>query len=205
MEDKEFDKHLKKAITAEERKHQKAYLRAVEKSLNTSKKKFNWRIAAAIIAIIGLSGYFIFGNQSLSNDELYSKYYAPYENVIEPIVRDQVNLSKKAKVFSFYEQGAYKKAIEGFNQLTALDAIDVETITFYKANSYLQLKEFKKAKTLFSQVTKNEQWQTESLWYLALISIKLNDTDAALKYLQQLKNKRTFKNSAVNELIKLLN
>lgn len=204
MEDKEFDKHLKKAITTEERKIQKAFLRSIETSLKTSKKRFNWQIAASIVILIGFSGYFLLFNQSLSNEELYSKYFSPYENVVEPIVRDQIKLSKKAQIFSLYEQGEYEKAIDGFNQLTPQDSINVATISFYKANSYLQLKQFEKAKALFSQTQNTQEWNQESIWYLALIAIKLNDTDAALIYLKKLQ-KRNVKNEATKELIKSIN
>ena len=204
MEDKEFDKHLKKAITAEERKLKKAYLKILETSLKGSKKKINWRIAASILILIGLGSYFILFNKSLNNDELYANYFSPYENVVAPIVRDKVTLTKKAEVFSLYEQAEYKKALEKFNQLTPQDSIDVATLNFYKANTYLQLNAFEKAKNLFSKTQKNEEWSQESLWYLALISIKLNDIDAALNYLQELKVKDTFKNEEVEELINLL-
>ncbi|WP_159950186.1 tetratricopeptide repeat protein [Polaribacter septentrionalilitoris] len=204
MENQEFDKHLKKAITAEERKLQKAYLHSVENSLKTSKKKFNWRIAVSIIMLLGLVSYFALFNQSLSNDELYANYFSPYENVVKPIVRDKVKLTKIAEVFSLYEKGKYEKALEKFNKLTPQDAIDVGTLNFYKANTYLQLKQFEKAKTIFSETKNNKEWNQESLWYLALISIKLNDSDAALKNLHILSTK-TFKNKEVKELINWLN
>jgi tetratricopeptide (TPR) repeat protein len=206
MEDLEFDKNLKKAITAEERKRQKVYLQSIEDTIEAPKpKRTNWWVAASIVIVVGFSVYFALFNQSLSNEALYSKYFYPYENVVVPIVRDRVNQTNKAKAFSFYEQGEYQKAIDGFIQLTTNDSIDVATITFYKANTYLQLKQFEKAKTLFSQVVENKEWEAESLWYLALTSIKLTDTEAALKYLQKLKNKKTFKYEEVKELIDLLN
>lgn len=204
MKDNEFDKHLKKAITAEERKQQKRYLKSIEASLGSIKKnkKFNWRVAATILFLIGLSSYFVLFNQSLSNDDLYANYFYPYENVVEPIVRDQVKLSKKAQVFGLYERGEYQKAIEGFNQLRPKDSIDVATINFYKANSYLQLQQFEKAKPLFFEIAqnKNKEWQAESLWYLGLISLKLNEVDAAKNYFKKLKN-QPFKNKEVNDLL----
>lgn len=203
MENQEFNKHLKKAITTEERKLQKAYLHSIESSLKTPKKNFNWRIAASIILLIGLGSYFMFFNQSLSNDELYTKYFYPYENVVEPVVRDQIKLSKKAQVFNLYEQGEYEKAIVKFNELTPKDSIDMATLNFYKANTYLQLKQFEKAKILFSKTQKDKEWNQESLWYLALISIQLNETETALEYLNKL-SKKTFKTKEVKVLINSL-
>lgn len=204
MQEQEFDKHLKQAIKTEERKIQKDYLRSLESSLNNSKKKFNWRIAASITIIIGLSGYFLLFNKSLSNDELFSTYFSPYENVVEPIVRDQITLSKKAQAFRLYEQGNYIKAIDGFNELTTLDSIDVATINFYKANAYLELKKHENAKDYFSQASQNKEWENESFWYLALISIKLNDKDSALNYLKKLEN-QSYKRKEIKDLMNILN
>ena len=204
MQEQEFDKHLKQAIKTEERKIQKDYLRSLESSLNNSKKKFNWRIAASITIIIGLSGYFLLFNKSLSNDELFSTYFSPYENVVAPIVRDQITLSKKAQAFRLYEQGNYIKAIDGFNELTTLDSIDVATINFYKANAYLELKKYENAKDYFSQASQNKEWENESFWYLALISIKLNDKDSALNYLKKLEN-QSYKRKEIKDLMNILN
>ena len=210
MEDLEFDKNLQKAITAEERKLQKAYLQSLESSLGdkNQKKKFNWRVAASIAVLVGLGSYFLLFNSSTSNEDLYDTYFYPYENIVAPIVRDQGKLSKKAAVFSQYEQGNYKNAIDGFNQLSTKDSIDIVTINFYKANAYLQLNEFEKAQNLFYQIVEidDKEWKQESIWYLALISLKLDDVVAAKKYLQQLKNQHqhTFKSKEVKDLINTL-
>lgn len=210
MEDLEFDKNLKKAITAEERKRQKAYLQSVENAIQEPKsKKTRWWIAASVITLIGLSGYFALFNPSVSNEELYDTYFYPYENVVEPIVRNQVNLTKKAQVFNQYELGEYQKAIDGFDQLTTKDSIDVATINFYKANAYLQLKEFEKAQGVLHQVIEsgNNEWKEESLWYLALISLKLNDENTAKEHLLKLQkqNKKVFNNKEVEDLLIILN
>lgn len=210
MENLEFEKHLKKAITAEERKHQKEYLQSLEANFKNKKlkKKFNWRIAASLLVLVGLGSYFLLFNQSISNEKLYETYFYPYENVVAPIVRDNLDLDKKAQIFSQYEQGDFEKAIKGFNQLTSKDSIDITTVNFYKANAYLQLKEFTEAETLFNKIIKedNTEWKEESIWYLALISIKQNNKETAIQYLQKLQkeNKKSFKDKEVEDLLNLL-
>ena len=131
MEDLEFDKNLKKAITATERKQQKMFLKSVEKSIEKSKKT-NWLIAASIATIIGLSSYFIFSNQVVSNQELYAKNFTPYENVVVPIVRNNKELTTKALAFAYYELGEYEKAIDLFNQLTITNNTEKATINFIR-------------------------------------------------------------------------
>jgi len=208
MEDKEFDKYLKKAITNEERIVQKNYLRSLELSLSESEKtsgKFYWKIAASIVLIIGLSISLFLFNQSPSTDQIYKRYYAAYENVVVPIVRNEIKTSKKAKVFANYEQGNYKNALLGLNQLTTKDSLSSLTISFYKANSHLYLGNYKKAKELFLEIiTKNQKsWYRESKWYLALIAIKQNDKEIAISYLLDLQkeDKNAYKSKEVEKLI----
>lgn len=205
MEDLEFDKNLKKAITATERKQQKMFLNSVEKSIEKPKKT-NWLIAASIAAIIGLSSYFIFNNQVISNQELYAKNFTPYENVVVPIVRNNKELTTKALAFAYYELGEYEKAIELFNQLTSANTTEKTTINFYKANAYLMLDNYTDAKDLLLQIVKNNKkvWQQESIWYLALTYIKLEDIDNAKLFLQKLQQLNSYKINKVNDLLKSL-
>lgn len=206
MEDLKFDKNLKKAITAEKRAEHKEYLKSVEKTV-VKPKKTNWLIAASIIAIIGFSGYFIFNQQPLSNQELYAENFTPYQNVVAPIVRNRENLNKKALVFAHYELGEYQKAIEQFNDLTSTGSTDIITINFYKANAYLMIGEYQKAKDLLQQIidNNNQEWKNESLWYLGLAYLKLDEKDNASLYLQKLQQQKSFKINEVNNLLNEIN
>lgn len=208
MKETEFDKDLKKAIAAEKRKELKEDLRSFEASLSESQKpstKFNWRIAASIAVLIGLGSWFFLFNQNPSSEELYDQYFTPYENVVEPIVRDQTNPSKKAQVFADYEQGRYQKAIEGLDALMTDDSLNASTLQFYKANAYLMLDQFEKAKPLFEQVVdRNKEWKEESRWYLALLSLKSNNTDTSLSYLKELQKDSTVFKNQVDALLKIL-
>lgn len=210
MKENEFDQHLKKAIIAEKRKESKEFLHSLENSLSASKvprKEFNWRIAASIAVLIGFAGAFFLWNLAPSKDTIYSSYFQPYNNVVAPIVRDQANLSEKAKAFALYEQGSYRKAIDGFEVLSAKDSLSPATLNFYKANAYMQLQEFEKAKSLLQMVVdEHKEWKAESLWYLALISLKLEDIDTAKSYLNRLQqsNENAFKKKEVDDLLNTL-
>lgn len=207
MKETEFDKDLKKAITAEKRKEQKEYLRSLETSLSEPQKtsqRSNWLIAASIAIVIGLASTFFLWNQDSSVDELYDTYFAPYGNVVAPIVRDQSTVSKKAHAFAQYEQGEYLKAIEAFDALVDQDSLDIITSNFYKANAFLQLDEWDTAKKLLLQVVdQNKEWKEESLWYLALASLKLKQIDSAKSYLLRLQklDENAFKKKEINDLL----
>ena len=205
MEGLEFDKNLKKAITLSERKQQKMFLKSVEATINKPKKT-NWFVAASVAAIIGFCAYFVFGNQSLSNQELFAENFTPYENVIVPIVRNNKELTTKAQAYAYYELDDYEKAIQQFNKLKTTDTSEIATINFYKANAYLMLDNYKKAKDLLLQIVddNNQEWQKESLWYLALTYLKLEDVDNAKLYLKKLQQQKSYKINEVNNLLKSL-
>ena len=210
MKETEFDNELKKAISATHRKELKEDLRALEASISESKSrapKFNWRIAASVAIFVGLGSLLFLFNQDPSSEELYNSYFSPYENVVAPIVRDQVNRSKKAQAFADYEQGLYQKAVEGLNGLTPNDSLDVLTLQFYKANALLKLEQFEKAKSLFEQVIhQNQKWKEESHWYLALILLKLNDIESSLSQLKKLQETDSiFKSKEIKHLLDKLN
>lgn len=209
MEDNEFHKNLKKAITTEERKQQKVFLNSVELSVKKTAvkpKKTKWFIAASIIAIISFGAYIIFNNKPLSNQELYAENFTHYENVVVPIVRNNKKLNQKAQAFAYYEIGEFQNAIVLFNELISKKNIDVTTIHFYKANAFLMIHEYKNAKKILQKLvdSKNQEWQNESLWYLALTHLQLNETDKAKLCLQKLERKKIRINK-VRDLLKLLN
>ncbi|MFY9243848.1 MAG: hypothetical protein WAO74_12560 [Polaribacter sp.] len=209
MEDFEFDKHLKKAITAAERKKQKVFLQSVEANVNkviAKPTKINWFIAASIVAVISFSGYFVFGNQAVSNQELYAENFTPYRNIVVPIVRNDFEKTTKIIAFAKYETKEYTEAISLFNQLETDKSVDKNTIHFYKANAYLQLNKPKEAIKSLLKISDNSKWQEEVLWYLALASLKTENQNDAKKYLLSLKsnNKKGFKSKEINKLLKQL-
>ena len=208
MKEAEFDKQLQKAITAEKRKEQKEFLRSLEGSLHESSKspsKFNWRIAASIVILIGLVGSFFVFNQDPSSDELYQTYFTPYSNVVAPVVRDQVSLDKKASAFALYERGEYRQAIVEMDALTNQDSVSAATRDFYMANAYMQLQEFSEAQKLLQKVVdQNNEWKDESLWYLALVSLKLKNTDTSIMYLKELQTSSDVFKSEVETLLNTL-
>lgn len=210
MEDLEFDKNLKKAITASERKKEKKFLKSVEDSLTkpaAKPQKTNWFIAASITLVLSFGGYFVLENQSKSNLELYAENFTPYENVVAPIVRNNRNLDKKSQAFAYYELGEYEKAIEQFNELTSTKDTDLATINFYKANAYLSIKNYKNAKDILLKIIENsnQEWGNESLWYLGLTYLKLEDIDNAKQYLQKLQQLKSYKIKEVNKLLNEIN
>lgn len=167
----------------------------------TATKSTNWKplLAAAGISIL-LTLYFIFGGGATS-DELFQKYYEPYQAYASVISRgveteaDRLTVAMKA-----YENGEYTKAIQQFETIAAGEQRD-----FYLAQSYLAVGEHFKALPLLEQLSETGAEPKSSInWYLALSYLKGENISYATEVLQRL---ATYDNSyqmRAKELLKEL-
>lgn len=207
MNENEFDNHLKKAFVLQERKALKKHLQDIEQNINVPKKT-NWLLVASIALIIGFAGYYFLINQQPTNQELFYAYYKPYENVESPIVRNKSTKTPKQKAFTFYDNQEFTKAIVAFKNLTDLTDDEKTSINFYTAIAYIEKNELNQAKPLLLDIVskKNKDWEKESLWYLALVELKLNNKKNVIYYLNQLqKFKTNYKKREASELLNKMN
>ena len=206
MNENEFDSHLKKAFVLQERKALKRHLQNIEQNVK-SPRKTNWLLVASIALIFGFAGYYLVDKQS-TNQELFSAYYKPYENVVAPIVRNKVTITAKQKAFMFYDNREFTKAIIAFKNLTDLTDKEKISINFYIAIANLESENLYNAKELLLEVLKqkNKDWEKESLWYLGLIELKLNNNEDAIEYLNRLQQLKTdYKKREASELLNKIN
>lgn len=159
-----------------------------------------WHIAASIAILLGASWLFFLNSQSKNTEELYASYFEPYRNIVQPIVRGEHKTDMQFKAFEAYEVKDYKNAILYFN--TILKEKPNSTISFYKANTLLQLNKTREAITILETNIKNfDTLQDRNLWYLALAYLKENNIDASKKTLEQLLSQSEFKNKEAKDLI----
>jgi len=162
-----------------------------------------WKIAASLILLIGISWLLFFYTQSTSTAELYASNFEPYRNVVQPIVRGEDKEDIQSKAFKAYESKDYKNAIVFFDQILQEDPST--TISFYKANTLLQLNKTSEAITLLETTVKSaDTFQDRALWYLALAYLKEDNVDASKKTLKQLIAQSKFKSKEATALIKQL-
>lgn len=207
MNENEFDNHLKKAFVLQERKALKEHLQEVEQKVNAPKKT-NWLLVASIALIFSFAGYYFLLDKQPTNQELFYAYYSPYENVVAPIVRNKAKITPKQKAFTFYDNQEFFKAIVAFKNLKNLKDDEKISIDFYTAIAYLENDNLKESKALFLDIIskKNREWEKESLWYLSLIQLKLNNKEDSKKYLNQLQKLKTdYKKREASELLNKMN
>lgn len=203
----EFEKDLKRVIKEKENKRLKSKLetfeaeRKIEEKPYKSTAWFNWKIAAAILLFMS-AGWFgydaLFGVNTI---ELYTSNYDVYPNTAYPITRSDTINTIEREAFVAYESQDYDLAITNFNTIENPE----NYISFYKAQTYLQLGNLEKAKELFQKNTNEPSgYIGESHWYLVLIYLKQNDRIQAKKELKTLLQKHRYKREEAKKLLNTL-
>lgn len=195
-------KNLHSAIKATEKDDLKAHLQQLEATQNesdTSKKPFNKNIRLAIAVVLllffGLIGNYII-QQANMNETLYATYFEPYPNALQPITRGQQDADVFSKATQAYESRDYEKSVQLFDVVLAgLDNPSTD-ILFYKAMSLLNLGKETAALDILREIKhKKTRFAPQIYWYGALIHIKFDENEKALKALEYMDTlETTFKN-----------
>ena len=201
----EFENNLKSV--AKENRHQglKSKLNNFEANINTKKitknASFSYLKIAASVVVLVTAGWFAYQNIfKVDYTNIYNENYKTYPNTVYAITRSDTINSLEREAFVAYDGGYYNLAIEKFNKAKAKDYFE-----FYKAQSYIQLEQYDKAKVSFKKVVeKNGQFVPEAYWYMALISIKQKDKTTAIYYLNQLNHNFNYKKDETRQLIERL-
>ncbi|MEP2026627.1 MAG: tetratricopeptide repeat protein [Reichenbachiella sp.] len=149
------------------------------------KRPKNWLLYAAAIALV-LGSTFVLLNQSnsLSNEELFGKYYEPY-----PADNNLRGISDENQAMLLYKNKKYSEATSAFTQLTELNP-ENEKYRLFLGICYLQqdlitqsINQFKLISGSTSNTIKNN-----SDWYLALAYFKAGQSSKAKEVLIEIKN-----------------
>ncbi len=199
-----FDEHknMQLAFEINEKEKLKLHLQNLESSKKSVFKTIlNQKFIVFATACCLLIGGFYFINNSSSN--LYDNYFEVYPNVLEPVVRGEMNI--KSDAFIAYENQNYQVAENNFKLI--LETNPDDNIRFYYALTLLNQNKTKPAqKVLNSLKQKNHDFLPEIYWYSALIAVKNHDFKLALKELQALQGMNsTFKKEEIKKLIEDLN
>lgn len=133
-------------------------------------------------------------NPAASSQELYTAYFEPYPNVINPIERSggdpadvapaDVAPTKAGQAMYYYEQGNYEQAISLFAQVPAIE----EAYQFYWGVSYLGAEQAREAEITLEPLlfSASGVFYEPALWYTSLAQIQSEQIEVAKASLQQL-------------------
>ena len=197
------------AIKANEKDDLKTHLQQFEAKQNethTSKKPFNKNIRLAIAVVLllffGLIGNYII-QQANMNETLYATYFEPYPNALQPITRGQSDGTLITDAMIAYEAKNYEDAIKVFDIIQAGFDNPSTEISFYKAMSLLNLGKENEALDILREIKHAKTRFTPQIyWYGALIHIKLDENEKALKALTYMDRIKTTFKSKEREILK---
>ncbi|MFK7748061.1 MAG: tol-pal system YbgF family protein [Kordia sp.] len=181
------------AIKANEKSDLKSHLQQLEASqskTDISKKPFykNIRLAIAVVLLLlfGLIGNYII-QQATMNETLYTTYFEPYPNALQPVTRGPSDGMLLTDATRAYEAKNYEEAIKTFDIIQAGHDNPNTEISFYKAMSLLNLGKEKAALNILRTIKdRKTRFTPQIYWYGALIHIKLDENEKALKALKYL-------------------
>jgi len=209
-----FQKDLKKAISLNQREELKLDLQQFEKEYQEQSKRnifsYKWLIAASI-AILFSSGIWLAKDHYFpSNEQLYTRNFEPYRNVVQPIVRGESSKTIEYSAFVAYENKYYHKAINLFNSVSNPNE---PYIQFYKAMCFLSLNKMDDAIQILLPIanSKSDSNSKNSFtemanWYLALAYLKSGNTDKALSQFTLVANhpSNTFKKKEAKKILEFI-
>jgi len=200
-------KNVHEAIKANEKDQLKSHLQQLEAqqnetSKNTSRRNIRLAIAIVLLLFFGLIGNYII-QQANSHETLYTTYFEPYPNALQPVTRGQGNDSMLSKATEAYEAKKYEEAIEAFDTILASQESKNVEVLFYKAMSLLNLGKETEAIAILRDIKHAETRFTPQIyWYGALIHIKFKEEEKALKALEYMDRILTTYKNAERTILK---
>jgi tetratricopeptide (TPR) repeat protein len=137
--------------------------------------KWYYKIAAAVVILIGVATILFLMFRPAKNDRLYSQYYKSYEASIT--VRGGVQHSETLfeKAMGAYEKNDFKKSYILFDELCCSDK-EYTSAFFFKGVSAMELEKYSDAITSFNLVLGSTSlYIDEAEWYLALCYLKMSE------------------------------
>ncbi|MEO1484686.1 MAG: tetratricopeptide repeat protein [Bacteroidota bacterium] len=203
--DKEFRKsyfeykELFEVISVAEKHELKNHLKNLSEP---SFKKFRYRlpIAATILFLLGAFWLYRFNS---GPDGLYETYFDTYPNVIAPATRGSEPQNVLEEAYRNYDSGNFEAAALEFEK--HLENQANSDVSFYHAMALLNSGQLDEAKTILESLPKDDPdfaFADETQWYLALIYLKLENTEQTKGALLQLETEGNgFKADEIKSLL----
>jgi len=155
-----------------------------ESNVTSSRRKSLW-IYVAFAAILAGAIYFLILAKSPNTEaetapQLYMAYYYPDPGLPTRMGNNDDFDFDRGMVD--YKLGAYKKAIEQWEDLSAIDA----RVKYYLGAAYLADNNVERATPFFEGLTKEDEFYDRSQWYLSLIALKKDDIDSSIEHLNSI-------------------
>ena len=145
--------------------------------------------AAVLVLFIVVAGINIFPIKNSSNSEIFHEYYSPY-----PAIMGFRSLSEKTEIenllceaFNSYDEENYVVASDYFEEVLILENENIMS-QFYLSICEIEKDNFEKAKEHLQEILVNKDhiFVNQSIWYLAMVNLKLDKLNEAKMLLEEI-------------------
>ncbi|MEM9835302.1 MAG: hypothetical protein AAF828_02290 [Bacteroidota bacterium] len=153
----------------------------------TVRKRPPWGIiisiaASLLLVVVAL----VFWNKlTLASGNVLLATYLDPAQVTVPVYRsttrpDALPAQQREALLASFRAGNYQKAVENGEALPKPTATD----QFYLGLAYLGLDDYSAAQSIFQELSNEQQYAVEADWYATLVLFKLDQSEQAIKVLQ---------------------
>jgi tetratricopeptide (TPR) repeat protein len=158
---------------------------------NSAEKKRNgkllsirrWLVAASIVFVLIISGYFFFGRKN-KNAELYAEFFKPDPGLVSAMGSSPNYQFERGMID--YKTGNYEAAIKTWEGLLVAKP-NSDTLNYFLGSAYLANKKTDEAISFFEKITALPagSFTSDAYWYLGLSYLKQGKTNKAVEYIQK--------------------
>jgi len=187
-------------------------LNAIEKQrlepvpVRKTRRAANIRYAAAIAGLVIIGGIALISSRKMSNDEILSKYYKPYE-VASTSRSDEVTLTPDyyKLAVDYYNIRDYRNAARYFNMVLETDPENMQT-ELLNGISNFENRNYPAATGSFVKViADNDNFYIDhAQWYLALCYLKTDEPEKAVEQLAIIGKSKTIYRKEARKIMRSL-
>ncbi len=152
------------------------------RQLNGPERKFNFRIAATVLLLLSVGGFWFF-NRADPNERLFDDYYTQDPGL--PTVMGSNDNYEFYEAMVDYKQGHYDIAIEKWGKLLEKKPTN-DTLNYFMGSAHLGNRSTNTATPFFENTiqTKGTHFEMEAYYYLGLIHLKSGNRKKAIDFLE---------------------
>jgi hypothetical protein len=173
---------------------------------NFIQKNIYYLVAAIIILFIAIASIVYFSNnKKLSNTEIYSMYFKPYETINKRSAETITNDDIYKEALRNYDKENYSKAIKLFSQLFEQDDSYMAAY-LYAGISLMENNNFHEAEKSFQTIINNNNicYIQQAEWYLGLCYLKADKSKKAKKQFNKIVSRQGFYENKAKEILNKL-
>jgi len=187
-------------------------LNAIEKQrrepvpLKKPGRTFNIGYAAAIAGLVIIGSIALLSSRKMTNDEILSKYYKPYELVSTSRSDEAAYAPDYYKLaIEFYNIHDYRNAARYFTMVLESDPENMQTELLSGISNY-ENQDYPAAKGSFARVIadNNNFYIDHAQWYLALCYLKTDEPEKAVEQLAIIEKSKTIYRKEARKIMRSL-